>query len=634
MNNNTFEKIGFYELKLKLSEYASSGLGKELITKLKPSSNLEVVKKRLDEVEEAKMLLDSSGGVTIQGIFYISPIIDNIEKGIVLEPQELLNISDFLRGCRRVKKSMELKANEASILSRYALSITDYKNIEEEINFTIQNNAVSSDASKELKKIRKQLEIEKEKIQEKIERFFKNSDNKKYIQEFFVSERNGHFTIPIKAAYKNQIEGIIVDESAKGGTAFIEPNSIAKHSIKILELKSEEAIEEYNILSYLTGLIFEEIQPIKINVEVIAEYDMIFAKAKYANAINAIKPEINNEGFTRIVKGRHPLLEGEVVALDFEIGKKYRSLVITGPNAGGKTVVLKAVGLLTIATQLGLWIPAEKGTNISIFERIFVDIGDNQSIENALSTFSSHVKNLADIIKNSNKSTLLLFDEIGSGTEPNEGAGIAIAILEYVYKKGCVTVATTHYGEIKNYSQNHPDFENAAMKFDKESLEPCYKLLIGQSGQSNALWIARKMGINEKIIETAEHYITNKIYNYDYVLESKIRKTINEKKESLYEEDILNKGDMVIVLENQSKAIVYQEKDKMNNIIIFQDGEMKEVNIRRVRLKARASELYPEDYNLNDLFVSFKERKLEHDIKRGSKKAIKKIEKEVRNKTI
>lgn len=632
MNDNTFEKIGLYSLKQKLSEYAASSLGKELINNLKPSSNMKVIQKRLDEISEAKALLELTGGTPIKGILNISSIIESIEKGTIIEPSELLNVSDFLRGCRRVKQFMESKEGYAKILSGYALSMTEFSNIEDEINITIKNNRVSSDASKELKKIRRHLELEEDKIQEKLNKFLKNSSNKSYIQEFFISERNGRYTIPIKSAYKNQIQGTIIDESSKGSTVFIEPSSISKHSIKLLQLKSDETIEEYNILSYLTGLIFEAINLIKINLDVIAEYDMIFAKAKYAITIKGIKPLINEEGFTRIVNGRHPLLEGKVVPLNFEIGNNYRTLVITGPNAGGKTVVLKAVGLLTLATQLGLWIPAEEGTNISIYEKIFVDIGDNQSIENALSTFSSHIKNLSDIIKECNKSTLLLFDEIGSGTEPNEGAGIAIAILEEVYKKGCIVVATTHYGEIKNYSQNHPDFENAAMKFNKETLEPCYELLIGKAGQSNALWIASKMGINEKLIRIAKSYITNKDYNYDFVSENKIRKTPEQNPVDLKEEEILNKGDLVTVLEDGRKAIVYKEKNKLNNIVIFQNEQMIEINIKRVKLKAKASELYPEGYNLDDIFISFKDRKKEHDIKRGSKKALKNIRKEIKNK--
>lgn len=255
---------------------------------------------------------------------------------------------------------------------------------------------------------------------------------------------------------------------------------------------------------------------------------MIFAKAKYSRAIDGIKPKINDYGFINIVSGKHPLLNGNIVPLDFNIGKNYRALIITGPNAGGKTVVLKTVGLLTLATQSGFHIAAKNGTEISVFEKIFVDIGDDQSIENSLSTFSSHVKNLAEIINYSNKSTLVLCDEIGSGTEPNEGAGLAIAILEELYHKGCIIMATTHYGEIKNFSKCHSDFENAAMQFENNTLEPLYKLITGKTGESNALWISKKMGIRDSILEKAKQYTENKDYNFDLIRASKVKKEKEE----------------------------------------------------------------------------------------------------------
>lgn len=322
------------------------------------------------------------------------------------------------------------------------------------------------------------------------------------------------------------------------------------------------------------------------------------------------------------------------VPLDFEIGRDYRTLVITGPNAGGKTVVLKTVGMLTLATMLGFHIKAKGNTEISIFKKIFVDIGDDQSIENALSTFSSHVKNLAHIIKESNKSTLLLFDEIGSGTEPNEGVALAIAVLEDLYKKGCITVATTHYGEIKNFSEQHPDFENAAMEFEKDSLDPLYKMTIGKTGDSNALYISKKMGIPDRILEKTKMYIENKNYGYDMVNESKVRK---EKKDdnvldnSRDRNEELSIGDKVLWLDKNESAIVYKERDLYNNITIFYNKEFIEVNYKRVKLEIKASELYPEGYDLNQIFVSFKERKMERDIERGSKKALKEIKKSWRH---
>lgn len=624
MKEITLEKLHYYELKEIVKSYCVSGLGKALLDKLKPSENIKVVEKRLNETSEGRRLMDASYHMPLEGIFNVMPMIEKVDKGLSLDPDELNMMSDFLRGCRKVKTFIKDKEGYAPTLSAYGENISDLSYIEDEINISIKGNMVDSNASKELKKIRKHIDICEGKIRERLDKFLRNGENKEYIQEFFISQRNGKFTIPIKAAYKNQVLGNIVEASSKGTTVFMEPNVISKYTTELSILKAEESVEEYRILATLTELIYERIRDIKMNIEVISEYDMIWAKAKYSNAINGIKPKLNERGYIKIVQGRYPLIKNSV-PLNFEIGKDYRSLIITGPNAGGKTVVLKSIGMMILAVQSGFHIEAKEGTEISVFRNIFVDIGDDQSIENSLSTFSSHVKNLVSIIKESTKSSLLLFDEIGSGTEPNEGAALAIAILEELYKKGCITVATTHYGEIKNFSRQHPDFENAAMEFKKDTLEPLYKLHIGKSGDSNALYISKKMGIPDLIIEKTKQYIEDKNYNYDLVKESKIvKERIDVRKENEYEYKY-KVGDRVIFLEKNEAAIVYKEKDKLNNITLLYDGKFIEVNIRRIKLDVKADDLYPEGYDMNQLFVSFKDRKLEHDIERGSKKAIKKL---------
>ena len=625
MDKMTLEKLNYDELKELVKGYCVSGLGKALIDKLEPSNNLKIVNRRLDETSEGRRLLDASYHIPLVGIFNVVPYIEKIEKGASLDPEDLAIMSDFLRGCRKVKLFIKDKEGYAPTLSSYGESITDLSYIEEEINRCIRGSIVDSNASKELKKIRRLIDDCENKIKEKLDKFLKNSENKQYIQEFFISKRNGKYTIPIKSSYKNYVQGTIVESSSKGTTVFMEPTTISKHTSELAILKVEESMEEYKILGMLTEMLNEKIREIKINIEVIAEYDMIWAKAKYSNDINGIKPKLNEYGYIKIVDGKYPLLKNPV-PLNFEIGNDYRALIITGPNAGGKTVVLKTVGILTLATQSGFHIPAKEGTEISVFNKIFVDIGDNQSIENALSTFSSHVKNLADIIKQSSKSTLLLFDEIGSGTEPNEGAALAIAILEELYHKGCITIATTHYGEIKNFSEEHPHFENAAMEFKKDTLEPLYKLHIGRSGDSNALYISKKMGISDSIIEKTKKYIESKKYNYDLINSSKLTK----KKEEIQEVDSKYNyciGDKVILLDNNESAIVYKELDELNNLTVFYKGEFIDINYKRIKLEISASELYPEGYDLNQLFTSYIDRKLEHDIARGSKKALKKIRK-------
>ncbi|MBC6002953.1 endonuclease MutS2 [Paeniclostridium sp. NSJ-45] len=630
MNNTTFEKLQLSEFKELVKIHCVSSLGKELIDKLSPSKHLSVVKRRLMENKEARNVLSNSNHIPLEGLFNINSIIEKVDKGMILDPTELTKVQDFLRGCKKVKNFMLDKEFYAPNLSSYALNITECDFIESEINYIIKNNKVDSNASKELKKIRKNIEVCEAKIKERLNKFITSSTNKKYIQEFIISKRGDRYVIPIKSSYKNEVDGTVLDTSSKGNTVFIEPANVSKFSIELVSLKSEESIEEYKILSYLTELIFEKIAQIKLNLEIISEYDMVFAKAKYSLNNHCITPKVNSRGYTKIVNGKHPLLKGSVVPLNFEIGKTYRSLIITGPNAGGKTLSLKTVGLLTLMVQCGFDICADENTEISVFENIFVDIGDNQSIENALSTFSSHIKNIAEIMNASNKSTLVIFDEIGSGTEPNEGASLAIAILEEFYQMGCITIASTHYGEIKNFANMHEEFENAGMMFDKDTLEPLYKLVIGKSEDSNALFISKKMGIRDKVLKRASAYMKDKNYNLELVKRSKI-----EGKNEVVEEtkEIVNYqvGDKVKLLDKDDFAIVYKEVDKFNNVEVLYKNEFIKVNVKRTELHLKAQELYPQGYDINSLFTSYEDRKLEKDIQRGSKKALKKIQKQIKN---
>lgn len=625
----TFEKLQYNELKEIVKSYCVSGLGKQLLDKLEPSSSIKVVKNRLNETTEARAIVDAEGHVPFLGISNIDSTIQKLEKGMILDPNELVSVSDFLRGCRKVKKFMLDKEFFAPVLASYANSMSEFQSIEEEINYSIKGNSVASSASKELKRIRNSIESAEGKIKERLNKFLNSSINKKYIQEFFISKKDDRYTIPVKASYKNQVAGTIVEVSSKGSTVFIEPHTVTKLNVELASLKAEEAMEEYQILATLSGMILEDIYNIKINMELISQYDMVFAKAKFSKHIGGIEPKLNDYGYVKLVQCKHPLLSGEVVPLHFEIGQNYRSLIITGPNAGGKTIVLKTIGLVTLATMSGFHIAANKETEIAVFENIFVDIGDNQSIENALSTFSSHMKNLSEIMRVSSNNTLLLFDEIGSGTEPNEGAALAISILEEFYHMGCITVATTHYGEIKRFSEMHSDFMNAAMQFNNETLEPLYQLVIGKSGESNALWISRKMNVKDNVLQRAKGYMENKEYRLEKLHEGKVRKP-KDIKQKIDETNEYKKGDRVKLLDYDDFGIVYKEKDNFSNVVVFYNSEFIEVNVKRISLEVQAKELYPEGYDLDTLFVDYKERKMQHDIERGSKKALRKIQKEIR----
>ncbi|MDI2586946.1 endonuclease MutS2 [Psychrobacillus sp. NEAU-3TGS] len=633
MNKMTFEKLQYNELKEMVKSHCVSSLGKELLDKLQPSTNSKVVKNRLNETTEARKLLDAESHLPLKGISNINYLMEKLEKGMILGPSELVAISDFLRGCRVIKKFMLGKEFFAPVLHAYAYSMMEFQSIEEDINHSIRGNRVDSEASKELKRIRNQMAKAEEKIEERLNKFLKSNANKQYIQEFFISKKDDRFTIPIKASYKNQVEGTIIEASSKGSTVFIEPAAISKLNAELATLKAEESMEEYQILATLSGSILEQTSQININIELIAQYDMIFAKAKFSKTMDGIEPKLNDHGYIKLISCMHPLLTGNIVPLDFEIGKDYRSLIITGPNAGGKTVVLKTIGILTLAIMSGFHIAAAEGTELAVFDQIFVDIGDNQSIENSLSTFSSHMKNISEIMNASTNNTLLLFDEIGSGTEPNEGAALAIAILEEFYQMGCMTVATTHYGEIKRYSEMHSDFMNAAMQFNSEALEPMYKLLIGKSGDSNALWISKKMNLREKVLQKAQRYIENKTYDLERVRDNKIKKPVlvANQEEVTYEFEV---GDRVKLTELEEFGIVYEKKDNHNNVSVFYKNEIVKVNIKRLQLEGKATDLYPEGYDLNSLFVSYAERKFQHDMERGSKKALKKVSKEIKKRLI
>ncbi|MGF2941846.1 endonuclease MutS2 [Enterococcus xiangfangensis] len=621
MNTKTYTKTQFNEIKQQLSSYAISSFGKKLIVATQPHVKLSVVEKRLAETTEAKKLLDSNLHVPFMGLQSIEHITNQLEKGFVLSPQELLEYADFLRSLRLIRQFFAKNQTIAPTLDRYAQGLSDFSEIETEIYQVIRNGRIVDEASRELRRARRDIAETQDKIQELLKKFIRQ--NKEKLQEAIITKRNDIFTVPIKAAYKKQITGTIIELSSKGTTAYIEPSSVSRWNEQLTYHKMIEEAEVYQILATLTGLLAEAFPQIQQNLEIIAEFDQIFARGKFSRELNGITPKINAEGYIRLVSAKHPLIE-QAVPLDLTIGKDYRGLTITGPNAGGKTVVLKTVALLTLMTMIGLQIPAHEGTEIAIFDQIFVDIGDSQSIENALSTFSGHMQNISEILRQTRKNSLILLDELGSGTEPNEGAALAIAIMEEFYQKGSILITTTHYGEIKRFTELHPDFITAARDFDAQHLTPKYRLLIGQTGESNALWIAKKMDLSDQIIGKAQKYFSDR----NYQLEKKSFKVKSPKPITSADDSTYYKGDKVFLLEQQKSALIYQEIPFSDNISVYLDGQFIEVPKRRIKLEFRASELYPKDYELENLFEDFQSRKERRDIDRGSKKAQRKLKKE------
>lgn len=621
MTNETFTKTQFIEIKQRLANYAISSFGKTLIDNLQPHSKLSVVEKRLTETEEAKQLLDSGLHVPFMGLQSAEHITNQLEKGFILTPSELLEYADFLRSLRLIRQFFEKNQSIAPLLNRYGQGLNDFQEIEEEIYQVIRNGRVVDSASRELRRARREISETEDKIQELLKKFIRQ--NKEKVQEAIISKRNDIFTVPIKAAYKKQVKGTIVELSSKGTTAYIEPSNVSRLNEQLMYHKMTEEAEVYQILATSTGLLAEALPAIQQSIEIIAEFDQIFARGKFSRELKGLTPKLNARGYIHLVAATHPLI-AHAVPLDLTIGKDYRGLTITGPNAGGKTVVLKTVALLTLMTMIGLQIPAKTGSEIAIFDQIFVDIGDAQSIENALSTFSGHMQNISTILRQAHKNSLILLDELGSGTEPNEGAALAIAIMEEFYQKGSILITTTHYGEIKRFAEEHPDFITAAMDFDAERLTPKYRLLIGQTGESNALWIAKKMAIDDKIIEKAQNYFVDR----NYQLEKKNFKVKESgKTNTMIPTMTYYKGDKVFLLEQQQAALIYQEIPFSENVSVFFEEKFIEVPKRRIKLEFRASELYPADYDVDNLFEDFQTRKERRDIDRGSKKAQRKLRK-------
>lgn len=630
MNLTTIEKIQFNQVREQIERHCVSSLGKKRFKKLQLNAKPVVVTTRYNETEEARALLDAKLTMPFMGLSSIDVFMEQLEKGLLLEASSLIDVADFLRSGRMIRRFMEKHESLAPTLTMYARSITEFTEIEDEIYFSIKNGQVADEASKELRRIRRLIAEKESKIEERLSKFLKNKDNQKQIQEFFVSKKNERFTIPIKAAYKNQVAGTIIETSSKGTTVFIEPTAVTKLNDELAILKVEESTEIYQILATLSGLILENLVPIQLNLETIAEYDMIFARGKYSRLIQGVTPKLNQRGYIHLVNAVHPLIEANAVPLNFTVGEDYRGLIITGPNAGGKTVVLKTVGLLALMTLLGIQLPADEGTEMGLFEGIFVDIGDSQSLENALSTFSSHIQNIADIMQVAPRNSLVLFDEIGSGTEPNEGAALAIAILEEFYQRGNIVVATTHYGEIKRYSEIHPDFINAAMAFDQATLTPLYQLLMGESGESNALWIAKKMNLKEHVIQQAQRYMEDKEYSLTKASVPKNKTMIDSQTERAESVSLLKKGDRVLLLDYNENGLVFEDNPLRETVTVFYRNDYHEVVPKRLKLEVLATDLYPPDYDLSTLFTSYTERKLDHDINRGSKKALKKIHREIK----
>ncbi len=506
MNQTAMKILEYPEIIRRLAELALSESGRKLCENLLPETEPRIISLRLLETAEARAVSDK-GGVPLANLTGMEKVMEKLGKTVNLTPEELTTIRSMNRNVGRMMRFMRDRAGLAPTISTYASSMHELQELSEEIDRCILDNRVDDRASAELGRVRKKIAILTERVRQKLDAIMSAPGTRDLLQDSVVSMRGNHYVVPVKREHRQKLDGQVLDISSSGSTVFIEPAAIRtlKSELDLLHLDEEQ--EVYRILSTLTNMAERSVRELRVNLETMAQYDFLFARAKLANGMRAILPELSKNGRSVIVRGRHPLIEGDVIPLDFHIGDDFRALVITGPNTGGKTVVLKTVGLFSLMAQAGLHVPAEAGTCLAVYDDILADIGDGQSITQSLSTFSSHIRNIIAILAVAGPRTLTIVDELGTGTDPGEGMGLAVAVMEVLYKKGSTLLATTHYSEIKEFAATQPGFRNGCMGFDVETLRPKYQLSIGIPGESNAFLISLRLGMSAELVERA-HRIT------------------------------------------------------------------------------------------------------------------------------
>lgn len=490
-----------------LRHHTSTSLGDRVAEEIRPSSSLEEVKRRLQATDEAFAVDRLKGGAPFGGIRDVEGSVKRARLGGMLNPSELLDIAGTLSGGRRLRRFLQgvHEDHPIPLLDDLSGLLVEHRPLEQSIAAAIDDNAYVMDAaSPELGRVRAELRTGETRIRERLEQMLRSSSTQKMLQEALITIRNDRYVIPVKQEYRSHFGGMIHDQSASGATLFIEPEAVVQMNNRLRELKFKEEQEVEKILLKLSAQVAEVNGDLLANLSILAQLDFLFAKAALAREMRATLPHMNDRGYLRLKRGRHPLIAREVVVpLDVELGSGFSSLIITGPNTGGKTVTLKTIGLLSLMAMSGLFVPTEDDSELCVFDAIYADIGDEQSIEQSLSTFSSHMTNIISILREMTPKSLILLDEVGAGTDPAEGSALAIAILEHIHRTGCRMVATTHYSELKAYAYERQGVINASMEFDVQTLSPTYRLLVGVPGRSNAFAIAERLGLDKAIIDHA-----------------------------------------------------------------------------------------------------------------------------------
>lgn len=523
MDKRTEEILEFAKVKKLLAERTATVLGRKMVEALGPSADIETVNVWQKETSEAKALLGYAPEIPFGGIRNLRPHLRRVSVGGALEPGELLEVADTLSGGRRLRGYLtgEETAEHQPRLAALAAGIGIYNSVENEIRACINDyGEVKDSASEELGRLRRQIRAANSRIKERLDAFLHAAAKQKMIQEPIVTMRGDRYVIPVKQEYRGQVPGIIHDQSASGATLFIEPMAVVEANNDLRQFLLKEKQEIQRLLAELSGLVATRAEEIEDTLAILARLDFIFAKARFSYDLRGSEPALNTRGRLAVRQGRHPLLQGDVVPIDLTLGKQFDTLVITGPNTGGKTVTLKTIGLLTLMAQAGLHVPADPGTELAVFRQIFCDIGDEQSIEQNLSTFSGHMRNIVRILRSVQPGSLVLLDEIGAGTDPTEGAALAMSILEHLHAAGVKTVATTHYSELKAFAFTRERVENASVEFDVDTLRPTYRLLLGMPGRSNAFEIAGRLGLPSTLVKQARQMMRQEDVQVDEMLSS------------------------------------------------------------------------------------------------------------------
>lgn len=544
MNKKALKTLEYHKITAQLEDFASSELGKLICRGLMPSSDLEEIRQAQTETSDAVTRIRQKGGVSFSGLKEITGSIKRLEIGSFLGIVELLSISSQLTCAARAKsygRHEESQLPEDS-LEEFFRSLEPLTQVNNEIKRCIlSEEEISDDASPGLRHVRRSMKGIHDKIHTQLNSIL--NSNRTYLQDPVITMRDGRYCLPVKSEHKSQVSGMVHDQSSTGATLFIEPMAIIKLNNELRELEVQEQKEIEAVLAELSNSLIPYLEPLALNQKLLSRLDFIFAKAGLSKHYKCSEPIFNQNGFVHIKDGRHPLLDPQkVVPIHIHLGKDFDQLIVTGPNTGGKTVSLKTVGLFTLMGQSGLHIPAFDGSSLAVFQEVFADIGDEQSIEQSLSTFSSHMTNIVQILEQADSHSLCLFDELGAGTDPTEGAALAIAILSFLHNMKCRTMATTHYSELKVFALTTPGIENACCEFDVETLRPTYRLLIGIPGKSNAFAISKKLGLPDYIIEDAKGHLEAKDETFEDLLThlEENRVTIEREREEIqvYKEEI------------------------------------------------------------------------------------------------